>query len=300
MPAVQLSSEQIDDFGRTLNDQGQSLAQRFRALFALRNVKDDKSVEWIGKCLDDPSALLKHELAYCLGQMQNPSAIPTLIKTLEDVNQEPMVRHEAGEALGAIGDTSVCDVLKKYASDPTPEVAETCQLALQRLEWLKSGEQESGGGLYDSVDPTPAAATNNVSELAASLVDTQKSLWDRYRAMFALRNINTDESIKALAQGLYCEDSALFRHEVAYVLGQIQSPVAIKELTDRLKKADENCMVRHECAEALGAIATPECQQLLEEYAKDTERVVRESCEVALDMSEYETSDQFQYVPVKN
>lgn len=44
-------------------------------------------MSWIGKALNDPSALLKHELAYCLGQMQNPSAIPILIKTLEDKSQ---------------------------------------------------------------------------------------------------------------------------------------------------------------------------------------------------------------------
>lgn len=52
---------------------------------------------------------------------------------------------------------------------------------------------------------------------------------------------------------MFCEDSALFRHEVAYVLGQIQSPISIPELRARLVKEDENCMVRHECAEALGA-----------------------------------------------
>ena len=54
-------------------------------------------------------------------------------------------------------------------------------------------------------------------------------------------------------------------------------------------------MVRHECAEALGAIATEECTKILEEYLQDSERVVKESCIVALDMSEYENSDQFQY-----
>lgn len=53
----------------------------------LRNLKCDRSVYWIGKALDDTSALLKHELAYCLGQMQNPSAIPILTKTLEDKEQ---------------------------------------------------------------------------------------------------------------------------------------------------------------------------------------------------------------------
>lgn len=63
----------------------------------------------------------------------------------------------------------------------------------------------------------------------------------------------------------------MFRHEVAYVLGQVQSPVAIPELRSRLCKADENCMVRHECAEALGAIGTDECDELLKEYAKDSD-----------------------------
>ena len=57
----------------------------------------------------------------------------------------------------------------------------------------------------------------------------------------------------------------------------------------------EHGMVRHECAEALGAIATQECMQILEEYLKDKERVVKESCEVALDMCDYANSDEFQY-----
>ncbi|VDN27681.1 unnamed protein product [Cylicostephanus goldi] len=159
-------------------------------------------------------------------------------------------------------------------------------------------------------DPTAAASSDDVEELGAILVDPKKPLWDRYAAMFKLRNINTDASIKALAQGLYCEDSALFRHEVAYVLGQAQSPVAIKELKDRLTLLSENHMVRHECAEALGAIATNECTAILQEYLKDKEvivsplfvdvlmRVVRESCEVALDMADYENSDELQYAAV--
>lgn len=45
-------------------------------------------------------------------------------------------------------------------------------------------------------------------------------------------------------------------------------------------------MVRHEAAEALGGIATDDCLPVLQEFAKDTNcpRVVKESCEVALDM----------------
>ena len=35
--------------------------------------------------------------------------------------------------------------------------------------------------------------------------------------------------------------------------------------------------------------------KILDEYKSDPERVVKESCEVALDMCEYEKSGEFQY-----
>ncbi|CAJ0953234.1 unnamed protein product, partial [Mesorhabditis belari] len=282
-----ISIERIDQAGKLLNDGTQPLAKRFQALFFLRNIRCDRSVSWISKGFSDPSALLKHELAYCLGQMENKAAVPEF-KFLE-----PMVRHEAAEALGAIGDHAVRGVLQSYCNDPMPEVAETCQLALQRLDYVSNGGKTTSP--YDSIDPTPSAETSDIAQLQETLTNEKNSLWDRYKAMFKLRNISTDESIKALASGLYCEDSALFRHEIAYVLGQVQNATVIQELKDRLMLSSENCMVRHECAEALGAIATDECEKILKEYAKDNEQVVRESCEVALDMADYENSEQFQY-----
>ena len=57
----------------------------------------------MSKAFEDPSELLKHEVAYCIGQMGMPEAVKILEDVLMDVNQEPIVRHEAGEALGAIG-----------------------------------------------------------------------------------------------------------------------------------------------------------------------------------------------------
>lgn len=56
-----------------------------------------EAIEWISKAFTDESALLKHELAYCLGQMQDRRAIPALTAVLKDTQQEPMVRHEAGK-----------------------------------------------------------------------------------------------------------------------------------------------------------------------------------------------------------
>lgn len=98
-----------------------------------------------------------------------------------------------------------------------------------------------------------------------------------------------------LCAGLKCTDSALFRHEIAYVLGQMQQPAATAQLTENLRDATENPMVRHECAEALGSIAADDCEEVLRRHLDDSVDVVRESCIVALDMSEYEHATQLEY-----
>lgn len=79
------------------------------------------------------------------------------------------------------------------------------------------------------------------------------------------------------------------------MLGQLQHEAAVGELAATLARTSESAMVRHECAEALGAIARPACLTALRAHVTDTERVVRESCEVALDVYEHERRLDFQY-----
>lgn len=196
--------------------------------------------------------------------------------------------------MGAIGDPQAKEILEKYCQDPVIEVAETCQIALERLKWLENRDLDIDENPYVSVDPTPASNCKDIQELKKTLLDDNETLFNRYRAMFSLRNMRSDEATIALAAGLK-GSSALFRHEVAFVLGQLQHECSVPYLAETLHDTNENEMVRHECAEALGAIATEECTKILEPYLKDSKRVVKESCEIALDMCEYENSPEFQY-----
>lgn len=84
----------------------------------------------------------------------------------------------------------------------SPQVAETCQLAVKRLEWLQrhSGEPV-GAGPYLSVDPAPPADERDVGRLRDVLLDEAQPLFERYRAMFALRNAGGEEAALALAEG---------------------------------------------------------------------------------------------------
>eukprot|EP00695_Tsukubamonas_globosa_P000599 TRINITY_DN1503_c0_g1_i1.p1 TRINITY_DN1503_c0_g1~~TRINITY_DN1503_c0_g1_i1.p1 ORF type:complete len:119 (-),score=38.49 TRINITY_DN1503_c0_g1_i1:89-445(-) len=105
--------------------------------------------------------------------------------------------------------------------------------------------------------------------------------------MFALRNIGSAECVKVLCEG-FKDPSSLFKHEVAFVLGQIQRDAgAVSALTEVLRDLSEHPMVRHEAAEALGSIAAEKALPLLREFTDDVDPVVKDSCVVALDVHDY-------------
>lgn len=225
-----------------------------------------------------------------------------------------MVRHEAGEALGAIGKELCLAPLREHVDDQCLEVAQTCQLALQRIEYhseeaekhntrppsteLQQENIVSGPSPYLSVDPTPPAPDSIPStDLRSCLLNDEERIFDRYRALFALRNRGGSEEVQALSAS-FTSDSALLKHEVAYVLGQIQDANTVMQLKLVLEDSTENPMVRHEAAEALGSIAAPECLELLKQYILDVDPIVADSCIVALDMLEHEQSGEFEYADI--
>lgn len=289
--------------GQVLANNNECLAKRFRALFTLRNDVCKDSIDMIGKVLlEDDSDLLKHECAYCMGQMKDPIAIPYLIDAIKDERQHPMVRHESGEALGAIGKPTdeIKQLLLTYSKHDVRELSETCHLALDRLRWYneKNGQNcAESTSPYDTVDPTPSYPESlSLDDLRSIYLDESKSLFDRYRALFTLRNIGSSEAIAVICEGFFGSqsDSALFKHEVAFVLGQIQSLDSVDSLAKKLADLDENEIVRHECAEALGSLGKSE---IINKYINDPSRIVRESCQVALDMADYyNDNEQFDFI----
>lgn len=112
---LQVPQETLASLEATLLNSSGSvpLHKRFRALFTLKALKNDdavniicKGVSWsrdvqdvggdstFGAGFADESALLKHELAYCLGQMKKTSALTVLESVLRNDQENAMVRHE--------------------------------------------------------------------------------------------------------------------------------------------------------------------------------------------------------------
>mmetsp|Transcript_2469 Transcript_2469/g.4779 ORF Transcript_2469/g.4779 Transcript_2469/m.4779 type:complete len:353 (+) Transcript_2469:113-1171(+) len=338
---VELEKMDVADLGALLRRSDEKIGTRMRAVFFLRSkATEEAAVELCEalKILKGDSSLLRHEIAYCLGQIQMSVAIPALCHVLRDQADCPVVRHESAEALAAIGDvssTETLDILEEFCGDPRSEVSETCGIAAKRVRWLmdhkkpeaereteaksstkvttdetqadvsraeKTDDAESPE--FDSIDPAPPSEDLKpfpTKDLIEMLLNTELELFQRYQAMFALRNRGGDEAVLGLAQGLK-DPSPLFRHEVAFIFGQMAEPASFPALQASLEDTKEHGMVRHEAAEAIGAIAeaisgddenasptvkVKDCVDLLRKYLKDPDPLVFESCETALDALDY-------------
>lgn len=307
--------EQLSDM---IGDDNVSIARRTRLLWYLRHVhtdaKDDDSdgiglvkksdvIDILANGFKSQSSLLRHEVAYVIGQLGDSAACGLLSSVLEDVNEDCMVRHEAGEALGAIGNEESIPILEKYLNDPVREVRETCEIAIANIRH-HSGRKDDGSAQvqqsdktqvdneFQSVDPAPPVEDDiPTSELREQFLNMDLPLFERYRVMFALRNrvsrLNDLDALRALCDGFREEEGALFKHEIAFVMGQLQRHETAETLERVLRDEREHAMVRHEAAEALGSISDPKSLQVLQDFQKDSAEAVSDSCIVAVDMHEY-------------
>ena len=274
-------------------------------------------------------SLLRHECAYVLGQLRDAAAQPALETVLGDETEDAMLRHECAEALGGIGvgevllsrlagdtppppttarmtaltmapTTAMTPPLPSRAETPW-EVRQTCEIARDFLRWKAAGADATAPVVacacmlspFNSHDPAPADpahAALPTAALGALLLDATARIFERYRALFSLRDRGGEDAVCALGAALVEDDSSpLLRHEVAFVLGQLADGAALPFLAASLRRAGEHSIVRHEAAEALGALETcwDECEPLLREFLRDDDVVIAQSCEVALDAADY-------------
>jgi deoxyhypusine monooxygenase len=295
---------------RVLNGDNQ-IRVRMDALFKLRTINTLEAVKALEEALitEKSSDLLRHEVCYCFGQMteteENRKEIENFLfkEVFENPKKyDPIVLHEAAEALGNINSDHNLFLLEKFLNYEEDIIKETCEISVENINWMKStnyGETEGLNKLnlkYHTNDPSPPFNFTNekysdIQKIKKIMHDEKETLFNRYRALFTLREFNNDEAVQVLCE---CFDkqyshkfSPLFKHEVSFILGQMCqiAKSALKMLEIVLQDESEDPIVRHETALTLGEIT--ESKDLLLKYAQHENQLVRESCEIALDFVDY-------------
>lgn len=286
----------------------------YKAVFELRTIGNQDAADALIKCFpyQKDSELLKHEIAYALGQLRLESVMPFLIQVMSDEKEAPIVRHEAGEAIAYLNDPKYKKELEKFVDSDVEELKDTCRVALKRMEDEQAknynGKQEYGFTL----EPAPGfekqaiekviqekynKTFENLSKKEISdivfdfIVDPETHIYTKYKALYFLRDMAWEESIIALGNLLDVNyrkaTGALLRHEVCFALGMLADKAKI--LKDRLEKTiedqTESSIVRHEAISAYSSALTD--ISFLKNYLDDESRVVKESAIVAIDMIEY-------------
>lgn len=259
--------DELKEYEQVLSDPTANIADRVDSLFCIKAFQDTNAVDALIRSFhkEPKSELLKHEICYCLGQMnRSEQHVQIIQKFLEEVIDEKneykeIVVHEAVEALGNLDHDNTMKLLEKYENTNHPDskmLYETCFLAKSLINWrvaTNNGEKEGYDFeklVYKTNDPAPPYPLSSyyhlteeginsgkeyetdkfgkkfsLEDLQQILVDKEEKydLFERYRALFTLREINNEESMIAICQSLV-EDNmktcgALLKHEVAYVLG---------------------------------------------------------------------------------
>lgn len=265
-----------------IQDEKYGIRKRMEVLFRLRTIETLEAIYVLEDTLrkEKSSDLLRHEICYCLGQMtsteENKKEIQNFLE--DEVFTEPdrypsIVLHEAAEALGNISSENNKKLLERFVDYDDEIIRETCEISVANLEWMISTDNGKAEGLdkeeleYKTNDPAPPfnfkkdEQYRDLTKISKIMHDEKETMFNRYRAIFTLREMNTDEAVKVLCECFDKEQeqkfSPLFKHEVAYILGQMayKAKSALESLELVLKDEEEHPIVRHEGALALGEIS---------------------------------------------
>ena len=129
------------------------------------------------------------------------------------------------EALGAIGDEECLLTVLSHKNDEMLDVRETCGLAISKIIAANNNKSNSNPGSkhskFYSIDPADPLEETSVETLKNILLKEDFSLSHRYKAMFALRDLRTSESIQALCEGK-CH---IYVNKLIVFIGELKSKI---------------------------------------------------------------------------
>lgn len=213
---IKADKKKFSEYEHTIHTPEAPIHERLNAMLALRSIGTIEAVEALIMAFEYEvqSNMLKHEICYCLGQMDLPKkhqarVLSFLEKVVQDTAHSDFVRHEAIEALEDISEEVSLKVLESLKEQQTGILYETYYLKKKQVEWQKATDHGKTEGinlkasLYDC-DPAPwynyKADTKYADVGFLQRILLNNDIFERYRALYTLRELNTEESLIAICQ----------------------------------------------------------------------------------------------------
>jgi deoxyhypusine monooxygenase len=296
---IMIDHAKADEYAAVLQDLSKPITDRVNSLFCLRTVGTIECVEALIKAfeLEEKSDFLRHEICYCLGQMnkspEHDSKILTFFEKILQIDYPKIVLHEAVEALGNVSREDNLKLLERFSGEKDGILYETCFLAEKLVQWrtkTNNGKLEClnlSKLKFTTNDPAPPYNFKrepkyaDLTLLQDMLLDpVNYDLFERYRALFTLREFNTEEAVVAMCQCFKPENSKLcsdlLKHEVAFVIAQMEDvfSAAVPFMLDCVENSEEAAIVRHEVLICLGENLEYKDRSRLEPFLSNPELLV--------------------------
>lgn len=239
-----------------LKSKEKTVKDKYEILYHLRTHANLESAEALKSSYPFLSSdLLQHEVMFILGQIKIESTLDYLISKYNDENESAVVRHEAGEAISNFlkFEDRVIPELNKHRNHSIPLIANTCQIALKKLENSHLREKY-GKHIPGSLEP---AAPFDEDEMTEFLKEKNYLQEDEFFIWPMILEITIDKAeqfvLKTLLpiERMLFDDSLheFFKYRMLYYLrnkGDLVSAVMLCRVMEQKLRHKTSALLRHE------------------------------------------------------
>ncbi|MEL7426107.1 MAG: peptidylprolyl isomerase [Bacteroidota bacterium] len=255
---------------------------RYLAARAFGSIQDEAAVDSLARLLNDPVEEVRSIVAFALGQIGAPEALPHLIRGFngqEDSPEHDLSRRAILEAVGKCGDAATLD---QISSVVTYEVQDTALLEGQAWSIYRFGLR----------DITSPAGTDRMLELVRP--DTYPESVQFIAANYLARmRVPLDSFAAPLVSAFERSANPDVTMALAVALGKTRQPAALTSLIGQYRRADDY-RVKCNILRALSNFPYESSRTLVTEALRDrNEHVARRATQYLLENSSEEDAAQW-------
>ena len=246
----------VKECATILQSKEKTVKEKYDILYHLRTHANEESAT----ALKDSypflnSELLEHEVMFILGQIKLDISLPYLISKLNDEEESPVVRHEAGEALSNFlkFEETVKPLLENYKNHKNTLISSTAQIALKKLEYSNLREKY-GVFIPGSLEPAAPFEEAELMEFLNEknyIKEGEFFIWPLALEILSEKLDGLIEKLALPLERMLFDDSLheFYKYRLLYFFrnkGDTISAIMLSRVMEESKRSKTSPLLRHE------------------------------------------------------